>query len=112
MPAITIVPMATTVAGDEPDSAAKSMQANTPAIASPPCRCPTQAMEKRMMRCATPPVVMKLEARTKNGIASRVKCPSKAENSVCAMEASEESENHKRNNVELSPSETAIGTPM
>ena len=72
MPAMTIVPMATTVAGDEPDSAAKSMQAKTPAMASPPCRWPTQAMEKRMIRCATPPVVMNEEARMKKGMASSV----------------------------------------
>src|SRR6056297_3808487 len=104
---MTIEPMATTVAGDEPESAAKSMQAHTPAIASPPCRCPTQAIEKRMIRCATPPVVMNDEARMKNGIASRVKCPSKASNRVCAMEASEDSENHSRNSVEDNPSATA-----
>ena len=72
MPAITIVPMATTVAGEEPDSAAKSMQANTPAMARPPCRWPTQAMENRMILWATPPVVMNEEARMKNGMASRV----------------------------------------
>jgi hypothetical protein len=72
MPAMTIVPMATTVAGDEPESAANSMQAKTPAIASPPGRWPTTAMAKRIIRRATPPVDMKLEARMKNGIASRV----------------------------------------
>ncbi len=64
--------MATTVAGDDPDSAANNMQAKTPAMASPPGRCPTQAMEKRMIRCATPPVDMKDEARMKKGIASSV----------------------------------------
>ena len=31
-----------------------------------------EAMAKRMMRCATPPVDMKVEARMKNGMASRV----------------------------------------
>ena len=31
---MTMDPMATTVAGDEPDSAANNMQANTPAMAS------------------------------------------------------------------------------
>ena len=36
MAAITIEPIATTVAGDEPDNAAKIMHANTPAIANPP----------------------------------------------------------------------------
>ena len=64
--------MATTVAGDEPDSAAKSMQAKTPEIARPPRIWPTQAMENRMIRRATPPVDMKLEARMKNGIARSV----------------------------------------
>ena len=84
--------MATTVAGDDPDKAANSIQANTPAIANPPGKCPTQAIENRMIRRATPPVVMKDEARMKNGIASRVKCPSNASNSVPATEASELSE--------------------
>ena len=72
MPAMTMVPMATTVAGDDPESAAKSMQAKTPAIARPPRKWPTQAMAKRMIRCATPPVDMKADARMKNGIASSV----------------------------------------
>jgi len=48
------------------------MQAKTPAMASPPGRCPTQAIENRMIRWATPPVVMNEEARIKNGIASSV----------------------------------------
>ena len=69
---MTIVPMATTVAGLEPDRAANIMQAKTPAIARPPGRWPTSAMEKRMIRRATPPVDMKLEASTKKGIASSV----------------------------------------
>ena len=34
-------PMATTVAGDEPETAANSAQAMTPASPSPPCQCPT-----------------------------------------------------------------------
>ena len=72
MPAITIDPTATTVAGDDPERAANSMQAKTPAMASPPGRWPTQAMAKRMIRCATPPVDMKAAARMKKGMASRV----------------------------------------
>ena len=72
MPAITIEPIATTVAGEEPETAANSMQASTPAIAKPPRRWPTQAIAKRMMRRATPPVVRNTEDRMKNGIASRV----------------------------------------
>ncbi len=62
---MTIEPMATTVAGDEPEIAAKIMQAKTEAMASPPLRCPTQATAKRMIRRATPPVDMNDEARMK-----------------------------------------------
>ena len=72
MPPMTMVPIATTVAGEDPDKAANNMQAKTPAIAKPPGKCPTQAIENRMMRCATPPVVMKEDARIKNGMASSV----------------------------------------
>ena len=72
IPAITIEPMATTVAGDDPERAANIMQANTPAIAKPPEKCPTIAIEKRMILLATPPVDIKVEARIKNGIASNV----------------------------------------
>ena len=72
IPAMTIVPMATTVAGEEPDKAANSIQANTPAIANPPGKCPTMAIENLIILCATPPVDMKDDARIKNGIASRV----------------------------------------
>ncbi len=74
MPAMTIEPTATTVAGDEPETAANSMQASTEAIARPPCRWPMQALAKRIIRLATPPVVMKVPPRMKNGIASSVNC--------------------------------------
>ena len=72
MPAITILPIATTVAGDEPESAANNMQANTEAMANPPLNEPTRATAKRMIRRATPPVDMNTDARMKNGIASSV----------------------------------------
>jgi hypothetical protein len=65
-------PMATTVAGDDPDTAANSMQARTEAMASPPGSQPTQSTAKRIMRRATPPVVRNAEARIKKGIASSV----------------------------------------
>ena len=68
MPAITIEPMATTVAGLEPDTAANSMQASTEAIARPPRKCPTAAMAKFTMRLATPPVDISTPASTKKGI--------------------------------------------
>src|SRR3546814_7484262 len=74
MPAMTIDPTATTVAGEDPDTAANRQQASTDAIAKPPCKWPTTAMAKRIMRLATPPVVMKAPASTKKGMAIRVKC--------------------------------------
>ena len=64
-----IEPIATTVAGDEPDTAANSAQAITPASARPPCQWPTIDVAKLIMRRATPPWVRKLPARMKNGIA-------------------------------------------
>ena len=58
--------------GRRPARAANIIQAKTPAMASPPGRCPTQAMENRIIRRATPPVDMNDDASTKNGIASSV----------------------------------------
>ncbi len=64
-----IEPIATTVAGLEPDTAANSAQATTPPSARPPCQWPTIEVAKLIMRRATPPCVRKLPARMKNGIA-------------------------------------------
>ena len=62
-------PIATTVAGDEPDTAANSAQATTPARPKPPYQCPTMEVAKWIIRLATPPCVRKVPARMKNGIA-------------------------------------------
>src|SRR5215216_2058732 len=64
-----IEPMATTVAELEPDTAAKSAQAITPARPRPPYQWPIIDVAKAIMRFATPPWVRKLPARMKNGIA-------------------------------------------
>ena len=61
--------MATTVAGDEPDTAANRAQATTAPRPMPPCQWPTMLVAKLIMRRATPPWVRKLPARMKNGIA-------------------------------------------
>ena len=66
---MTIEPMAITVAGLEPEIAANSAQAMTPASPSPPYQWPIRDVAKRIMRRATPPCVRKLPARMKNGIA-------------------------------------------
>ena len=62
-------PIATTVAGDEPDTAANKAQASTPARPRPPYQCPTIEVAKLIMRRATPPCVRNVPARMKNGIA-------------------------------------------
>ena len=62
-------PIATTVAGLEPDTAANSAQAITPASARPPCQWPTSVVANLIIRRATPPCVRKPPARMKNGIA-------------------------------------------
>ncbi|MBE4599166.1 hypothetical protein BOO33_03320 [Vibrio navarrensis] len=67
-----MLPIATTVAGEDPDSAANIIQATTDAIARPPRNQPTIAIAKRIIRLATPPVDIKLDARMKKGIASSV----------------------------------------
>ncbi len=69
MPAITMLPIATTVAGEDPETAANSMQASTEAMARPPCMCPTQASANSIMRRATPPLVISVPASTKKGMA-------------------------------------------
>jgi len=70
MPPIMIEPTATTVAGEEPDTAANNAHESNAAIASPPRKWPTSAFANAIMRFATPPVVMSAPARMKNGIAS------------------------------------------
>jgi hypothetical protein len=57
-PALTIAgsriePIATTVAGDEPETAANRAQASTPERPRPPYQCPT--MTSRNGSCASPP---------------------------------------------------------
>ncbi len=64
-----IAPIATTVAGDEPEMAANSAQAITPARPRPPYQWPIIEVANAIMRRATPPWVRKLPARMKNGIA-------------------------------------------
>ena len=75
-----IEPIAITVAGDDPDTAANSAHAITPASPRPPYQWPTIEVAKLIMRRATPPWVRKLPARMKNGIAmiSKLSMPVKS----------------------------------
>jgi hypothetical protein len=63
------VPTATTVAGLDPEMAAKNMHESTAVIASPPRNWPTAALQAAISRLLIPPRLMMLAASTKNGIA-------------------------------------------
>ena len=73
MAGIMMLPMAATVAGLEPETAAKRAQAAMPAMASPPSRWPNQALASRISRWETPPVAKMLLASRKKGTAIRGK---------------------------------------
>jgi len=57
----------------DPDIPEKMTLAITHTCPSPPGTCPIIALAKRKMRLVMPPVFMRLPARMKNGMASRVK---------------------------------------
>lgn len=104
-------PIATTVAGLEPDTAANSAQASTALMPRPPRRWPTMAVAKLIMRRATPPWVRKLPARMKNGIAmiSNFSMP------VNIFSATDSSGTSVKMNMKLStvrPSATPTGMPI
>jgi len=67
---IMIAPIAKVVAVEEPETAAKIMQATTQAAASPPCVLPTMARATSISRREMPPVSIRLPARMKNGMAT------------------------------------------
>lgn len=66
-------PIADTVAGPEPEMAAKNMQAKTVTIAKPPVINPTRLSAKLTSLREIPPLHIKAPARMKKGIASRGK---------------------------------------
>src|SRR5512139_3168577 len=104
-------PIATTVAGLEPDSAAKNAQDNTAASASPPCMEPTSEVAKRMMRAATPPVVRNAPDRMKNGMAMMANWSSPV-NRRCDTISTGMVEKAYRNASTDMPSAMEIGMPV
>ena len=115
-PALTIAgnriePIATTVAGEEPETAANSAQATTPARPRPPYQWPTIDVAKLIIRFATPPCVRKLPARMKNGMAmiSNFSMPVK---SFRATDSSGTSVIVNRKVSTVRPSEIEIGMPV
>ena len=61
-------PIATTVAGEEPETAPKNMHATSVVIAKPPLREPTKAFATSKILLAIPPLFMTLAAKRKKGI--------------------------------------------
>src|SRR6185369_8279348 len=115
-PALTIAgnriePIATTVAGLEPETAANSAQASTPARPRPPYQWPTIDVAKLIIRFATPPWVRKLPARMKNGMAM-ISNFSMPVNSFRATDSSGTWVIVNRKVRTVRPSEIEIGMPV
>lgn len=103
------LPTAITVAGAEPETAENKAQASNVAIARPPLKRPTNALAKLINLLATPPVVIKFAASTKNGNDNKgimlIVCwkpTAKLKTSFVVK--------LKRTTILAIPSETAIGT--
>ena len=64
-----MVPTAATVAGPEPDTAAKNIQTTTVTMASPPVILPKKALQTFKILLETPPAAMSSPARMNRGIA-------------------------------------------
>ena len=67
---MTIMPRAATVAGPDPEMAAKKQATRTQTIATPPRRWPTQASARWMSLREMPEASMILPPRMKKGMAS------------------------------------------
>ena len=108
---IRIEPIATTHAGDEPESAANRAHASTAARPRPPYQWPTSELAKLIIRFATPPWVRKLPARMKNGIAmiSKLSRPVK---SLSATDCSGTLVKPKMKVSTVRPSAIEIGIPV
>ena len=106
-----IEPIATTVAGLEPDNAAKKAHDNTADSARPPRIAPTSVVAKFTIRVATPPEVRKAPASMKNGIAMIANWSSPV-NSRCEMISTGIVENaYKKASTDM-PSAIEIGMPV
>ena len=106
--------MATTVAGELPETAAKMMQANIALIGKPPGKCPTIDFAKSMIRLAEPPLLSKFPAKINIGIAisENLLIPSKIICGIIAIVSPSKSVKNIIVKTVLAPSETATGTPI
>ena len=80
-----MVPTAATVAGPEPDTAAKNMQTKTVTMAKPPVMRPKNTLQTSRIRRDTPPAPIKSPAKMNKGIA-RIGNESQLVINACGME--------------------------
>jgi len=66
---MTIEPIAATVAGPDPDTAAKNIQSTTVTVARPPVNLPRNTLHTLRRRFDTPPAPISSPARINRGIA-------------------------------------------
>ena len=105
-----MLPSAATVAGPEPEIAAKNMLATTPTVAKPPVDEPQTLLAILINRPDIPLFSINIPARIKNGIASRVN-ESLAANIICGMFSIGTRVPNHMATKEATPSEKEIGTP-
>ncbi len=82
----TMVPTAATVAGPEPETAAKNMQTNTVTMAIPPVMRPKKTLQTFKIRDDTPPAPIKSPERMKSGMA-KIGKESQLVTKACGIEA-------------------------
>src|SRR5690625_661776 len=107
---IIIDPIAATVAGPEPDIAAKNMLAKTVTIANPPTKYPTNTSANLSKRSDTPPSFIKTPVKINNGIAKREKESSEVKAWVTIEPSGRSVATTIVNNADK-PKDIAIGTP-
>ena len=106
-----MVPIAITVAGAEPDKAAKNAQAKTSARLIPPRTLPTRQLAKFTIRREIPPLVIRFPASTKKAMAiMEVDCsPPKIRCAITVEEADRPPNTTEQR--EATPREMETGTP-
>lgn len=103
-------PIADTVAGPDPDIAAKNIHATVVTSAKPPVKWPIMALKRSNNRREMPPYIIKLPATTKNGIARSVK-ESNPVKQACANNIGDMLVVSNIKAKVAQPRQTPIGTP-
>lgn len=106
-----IRPIPATVAGLEPEIAAKNTQLSTVVMPSPPVTCPTKALARLISLRTSPPVSMTALAKKKNGTAMSEKW-SRLANAFWPMIGSGIGSSSSEVTTTDPPRATATGAPM